>query len=1262
MNFSQFTNCYSLQKTLRFELQPIGKTAEHIKKNRLLENDQKRADDYETVKDLIDDYHKWFIETVLANPPQDLEWSSLRDAINAYRSDKSDSAKKTFENTQAALRKKISKAFETDKNYKNLFNEKLFKELLPAHLKTHETTDENQKAVTTFKRFSTYFMGFHENRKNIYSSDAIATGIPFRIVHDNFPKFLDNMRIYDQLTENHPAIIENAKTSLSEILKEKNLALESIFSLEHFSNVLTQTGIDLYNLIIGGRSPEPGKQKTQGINEAINLYRQQHPKEKIPKMTVLFKQILSDRESHSFIPKMFNGDKDVQKSISDFYNIELKKFKQGDREIDVLADLAKLVKSIESFNLENIHVTAASLPELSKTLFEDWNTLQRYLADYATSHFKTKKDQEKFLKSGTFCLAELNKVLEQNEQSKRIQSFWLERTDDLQLTTYAKVENILSKEYTDKNKLRENPDDVAAIKDFLDAVMALTHWLKPLCVQTEITKDDAFYSEFEPLYQQLALVIPLYNKVRNYMTQKLAETTKIKLNFENPTLANGWDKNKEKDYTSILLLKDEKYYLGVLNADDKPDIDRVCTCDKKETCYTKMIYKLLPGPNKMLPKVFFSKTGRGTFDPPLYILEGYEAGKHKKGDVFDKKFCHALIDFFKDAIMRHPDWKHFDFQFSDTKSYEDISGFYREVQQQGYKITFTNIPERIINQWIDKNQLYLFQLSNKDFAAGATGRPNLHTLYWQQLFTPENLKDVVVKLNGEAELFYRKKGIEKPFVHRVGEKMVNRRDKEGNLIPEKIFGNIFRHVNAPAQIELSADAKVWKDKAIVKPVKHEIVKDRRYTQDKFLFHVPLTLNFKEGSTSLNERVRAFLINNPDVNIIGIDRGERHLLYLTMIDQTGTIKEMKSFNTIEAKQGIENKTILVDYHGKLVQREHELDDSRKSWQAIGKIAELKEGYLSQVVHAISKLMIEYNAIIILEDLNFGFKRGRFKVERQVYQKFEKALIDKLNYLVFKDRNASEAGGVLKGYQLTEPVAAFKDIGKQTGLLFYVPAAYTSKIDPTTGFANLLNLNYDNEKKSKDLFSAAFEFIRYNSEDDFFEFGVNYKNTSTHVTDYTGQWTVCTTNEPRYTFNPTTKRTEKIMVTERLKALFTEYKVVFESGCDVQKDIINNGNAKFYRELMWLLKLVMQMRNSNTETGEDYILSPVRNATGQFFDSRKTDGTLPKDADANGAYHIALKGLYLLQEVFNKAKTSKDKLDLKISHSDWLAFAQKRNEAK
>jgi CRISPR-associated protein Cpf1 len=44
--WDEFTNMYSLSKTLRFELKPIGKTLEHIKQKGLIEEDKEREKDF----------------------------------------------------------------------------------------------------------------------------------------------------------------------------------------------------------------------------------------------------------------------------------------------------------------------------------------------------------------------------------------------------------------------------------------------------------------------------------------------------------------------------------------------------------------------------------------------------------------------------------------------------------------------------------------------------------------------------------------------------------------------------------------------------------------------------------------------------------------------------------------------------------------------------------------------------------------------------------------------------------------------------------------------------------------------------------------------------------------------------------------------------------------------------------------------------------------------------------------------------------------
>ena len=73
----------------------------------------------------------------------------------------------------------------------------------------------------------------------------------------------------------------------------------------------------------------------------------------------------------------------------------------------------------------------------------------------------------------------------------------------------------------------------------------------------------------KPLKDLLILIgitlLNFYNKARNFLTKKEFSQDKFKLNFENPTLADGWDRNKEVENTCVLLMKDDKYFLGIMN-------------------------------------------------------------------------------------------------------------------------------------------------------------------------------------------------------------------------------------------------------------------------------------------------------------------------------------------------------------------------------------------------------------------------------------------------------------------------------------------------------------------------------------------------------------------------------------------------------------------------------------------------------------------------------------------------------------------------
>lgn len=301
------------------------------------------------------------------------------------------------------------------------------------------------------------------------------------------------------------------------------------------------------------------------------------------------------------------------------------------------------------------------------------------------------------------------------------------------------------------------------------------------------------------------------------------------------------------------------------------------------------------------------------------------------------------------------------------------------------------------------------------------------------------------------------------------------------------------------------------------------------------------------------------------------------------------------------------------------------------------------------------MIKYHAIIVLEDLNMGFKRSRQKVEKQVYQKFEKMLIDKLNYLVDKKADIESTGGLLNAYQLTNKFVSFKKLGKQSGFLFYIPAWNTSKIDPVTGFVNLLDTRHQSGK-SRDFF-AKFDSIRYNKEKDWFEFALDYNNFGSKAEGSRTKWTLCTQGKRiKTSFNKMNSKwnNPEIDLTKDLKQLFAQYDI--DINGNLKEAISNQTEKTFFVELLGLLKLTLQMRNSITRTETDYLISPVADENGNFYDSRTCGPSLPENADANGAFNIARKGLMIIEQI--KASDDLSKLKFDISNKSWLNFAQQK----
>lgn len=1312
MKFDDFKKLYSLSKTLRFEAKPVGSTLKNIIESGLLEEDEHRAQSYVKVKKLIDEYHKVFIDRVLNDGCLTIENKGKKDSLEEYyesymSKSNDENVSKTFKEIQENLRSVIAKKLTDDNAYANLFGNKLIESYkdkdeknkiidsdLIQFINTAEPSqldsmsqDEAKELVKEFWGFTTYFVGFFDNRKNMYTSEEKSTGIAYRLVNENLPKFIDNMEAFKKAIAK-PEIQTNMEELYSNFAEYLNVeSIQEMFQLDYYNMLLTQKQIDVYNAIIGGKTDEEHDVKIKGINEYINLYNQQHKDEKLPKLKALFKQILSDRNAISWLPEEFNSDQEVLNAINDCYK-RLSENVLGDKV------LKSLLCSLSDYNLNGIFVrNDLQLTDISQKMFGNWSVIQDAIMQDiknvapARKRKESEEDYEKrisdiFKKADSFSIQYINDCLNEMDDNNlhavdgyfatlgAVNTPTMQRENLFALiqNAYTDISDLLDTQYPENKNLAQDKTNVAKVKALLDAIKSLQHFVKPLLGKgDESDKDERFYGELASLWTELDTVTPLYNMIRNYMTRKPYSEKKIKLNFENPQLLGGWDANKEKDYATIILRRNGMYYLAIMDKDSKKLLGKTMPSDGE--CYEKMVYKQFDI-SKQLPKcttelkrvwkALVEDAKRSCllsdskdWNKPLNVtrklweLNNYVWDKKKEDWVlrkkkdetrpkrFHKKYLELTSDkkgynqakndwikFTKEFLSSYKKVEAYDIDYK--KRYNSVDELYKQLNGDFYTISFSYVSVSFIDKLVDEGKMYLFQIYNKDFSDFSKGTPNMHTLYWKALFDERNLADVVYKLNGQAEMFYRKKSINNTHPTHPANHPIQNKNKD-NKKKESVF-------------------------------EYDLIKDRRYTVDKFLFHVPITMNFKSvGSENINQQVREYLQQADDTHIIGIDRGERHLLYLVVIDMQGNIKEQFTLNEIVNEYN--GNTYRTNYHDLLDTREEERLTARQSWQTIENIKELKEGYLSQVVYKITQLMVKYHAVVVLEDLNKGFMRGRQKVEKQVYQKFEKMLIDKLNYLVDKKADAAQSGGLLNAYQLTSKFDSFQKLGKQSGFLFYIPAWNTSKIDPVTGFVNLLDTRYQNTEKAKAFFSR-FDAIHYNANKDWFEFYLDYDKFCTKAEGTRTRWTLCTQGSRISTFRNAEKNSQwdnlEVDLTREMKSLFEHYHI---NICgNLKEEICLQTDKAFFTGLLHMLKLTLQMRNSITGTETDYLISPVADENGTFYDSRSCGDTLPKNADANGAYNIARKGLMFIGQI----KETKDLANFKydISNKAWLNFAQQK----
>ena len=351
-------------------------------------------------------------------------------------------------------------------------------------------------------------------------------------------------------------------------------------------------------------------------------------------------------------------------------------------------------------------------------------------------------------------------------------------------------------------------------------------------------------------------------------------------------------------------------------------------------------------------------------------------------------------------------------------------------------------------------------------------------------------------------------------------------------------------------------------------------------------------------------------------------------------------------------------------------------------------DLKAGYISHVVHQLVEETIKDgdtiapHAYIVLEDLNTEMKRGRQKIEKQVYQNLELALAKKFNFVVDKEAKQGELGSVSKALQLTPPINNYQDIEgkKQFGVMLYTRANYTSITDPATGWRKTIYIKNGKEEDVKTQILETFSDFGFDGKDYYFEYTeANAGHTWRLYSGKNGEPLPRFQNKKQIQQDKNIWVPEQINVVEILDGLVANFdksksfKEQIMHGVELKK--IEGRSETAWQSLRYALDLIQQIRNSGEKNTKDdnFLYSPVRNYNGEHFDTRnhKNNGDLELivDADANGAFNIARKGLIMDAHIKEwirqgKPKTKGDKsstdLDLFVSDREWDLWLLNRDQ--
>lgn len=1099
--FRSFTRKFRVARTLRFELIPYDEHTRNLLRwdastleETFFGEEAKRNELRPYLKDLWDREIFDFTQRALAQfrfGEQDLQKAyDLFIAAQLARSDpeKRAEAEKALQAHLQALRNKLHKHLTSGYKEKvvgakrELTAETIRKsEVLPLlQQRAVEMGSPYTDAVEAFARVFSKLQDLVRNHRHLFENKGKKGQLTTRVVEDNFRRFLANCAQWEAL--------ERAGIELT---PEEREALTP----SSYNKFLTQEGVERYNRILGGEAAEVYQQRTEGLNNTINRYNQTARAEGKPRLTLLLPlyrlpgaarvakiELLEDDEALvAHLRRAEEEGRRLREALESFFSWFFDAVKQSLKETN----------EGDTIDLNQVYLRPQGVRRVAQEVVSEWAAFNEVIAAHKDAvplgailaFIPSRADAFRALVQGGAITPEAFVAQwEQNTLARlrggEVHSALASRAkrvyanlDDLEKQFHEATETFA--QYRAKESKRPPSERWRGMKRawraYLEALDDAARLLGDFATPEDQMlqgADPLFLEHFAPVLALRSEIRPahLLNLARNYLTKLEKHPAQLRIYFQ-PNFLDNWSWTKIE--SSLALLGKDPQGKPVLFVFPRSDAARAFqkAAQQKKVVggwgvflfQQAKVDKLIPTLVRT-PKGVQRVTGRRDPDgqnrqkdavlrkhlpPEIYEITktvgfGKENTREHLGDAAFDKF----IAYYQEVVAEYLQDSRRGFSLVFRPRYDSWKEFVEDVQRQTVRWQEKTVTPEVIGKMVKEGDLLVFRICNKDLCAhrNLSARQNVHTIIFEALLSEENTKATPppVRIGSEAKIFYRPA-------------------QKGELQPKEVGGHPIRRLTPEGEEE-------------------EVKEHHRYYERKLLFHLPLFINDDHPPLSsfsaLNRMVNEELFT-PEQPIIGVDRGERNLLSYTLIDNQDRLLEAGSLNEINS----------TNYHALLKQREQERTRARQEWEEVGNITNLKSGYLSQVINVLVKKSLDRDAAIALEGLAFRFaqKRGG-QFERSVYLQFENALLNKLELVIEKAKQDRPFQAVAEAPQVATVAKKTErsDFKGQDGIVFFVPAEYTSKTCPHCGYRAERSFNYNNKQDAERQLMERTRFLSFSPD--------------------------------------------------------------------------------------------------------------------------------------------------------------------------------------